>query len=431
MAAAVEQPAGPRIYNLFPLLAGPLPRWRAHLERARAMGFDWIFINPIQLSGYSESLYSIKDYYAIDSRLLDPGGGPPQDQVAEMVKCARELGLNLMIDLVINHTAFDSVLVKEHPAWYKRDRAGAMVNPGVTTGDDQKTWGDLFEIDNEGSPDRDNLWNYWRQVIADLYAQGFRGLRCDAAYKVPADLWRFLIGAAKSAHPDTLFFAETLGCPFDEALEVAHTGFDFLFNSSKWWDFTEPWCLKQYGEVAKICRSVSFPESHDTERLAEELEGDQRAVKMRYAFSALFCSGVMMPIGFEYGFRRRLDVVKTRPEDWEEPAFDLTGYIGRVNELKRSRRVFNEEGPIDRPELGNPQVVALVKQSLDRRERALILLNRDRRRAQTFNLGQVHFFATGSAQVEDISPERRLEHSSDFTTGTLEPSAVNVLYARQ
>jgi hypothetical protein len=27
---------GPRIYNLFPLMAGPLPRWRPHLERAAA-----------------------------------------------------------------------------------------------------------------------------------------------------------------------------------------------------------------------------------------------------------------------------------------------------------------------------------------------------------------------------------------------------------
>ena len=69
-----------------------------------------------------------------------------------------------------------------------------------------------------------------------------------------------------------------------------------------------------------LCRSVSFAESHDTERLASELDGDEQAVKMRYAFSALFSSGVMMPIGFEFGFRRRLDVVKTTPEDWEQPA---------------------------------------------------------------------------------------------------------------
>ena len=73
MSAARQILQGPRIYNLFPLLAGPLPRWKPHLERARRMEFDWLFINPINLSGFSGSLYSIKDYYAIDPRFIDPG----------------------------------------------------------------------------------------------------------------------------------------------------------------------------------------------------------------------------------------------------------------------------------------------------------------------------------------------------------------------
>ena len=35
MSSAAQAPSGPRIYNLFPLLAGPLPGWKTHLERAR------------------------------------------------------------------------------------------------------------------------------------------------------------------------------------------------------------------------------------------------------------------------------------------------------------------------------------------------------------------------------------------------------------
>jgi starch synthase (maltosyl-transferring) len=426
---ATDGTPGPRIYNLFPLLAGPLPRWRPHLERARAMGFDWIFLNPIHLAGYSGSLYSIKDYRAIDPRLLDPSGGPEQVQLAAMVDCAKELGLRLMTDLVINHTAFDSPLASQHPAWYKHDAAGKLVHPSVKDGNVIKAWGDLFEIDNEHSADRKNLWEYWRQLIADYAAMGFSGFRCDAAYKVPADLWRFLIGACKNVNPDSLFFAETLGCPFDEALAVARADFDFIFNSSKWWNFEEGWCLDQYRQVARICRSVSFAESHDTERLAAELDGDQEAVKMRYAFSALYSSGVMMPMGFEFGFRRRMDVVKTSPADWEEPSFDLTGFITKINEIKRSCRAFNEEGPIERLDLRNGQVVALLKRSLDGREKGLVLLSRERRRPETFDLERFQTFSSGAAKIEDISPEGQLQHSADFRVGTLEPSGVKVLYA--
>ena len=36
-----------KIYNLFPLLAGPFPHWTPHLERAAAMGFDWVFVNHL------------------------------------------------------------------------------------------------------------------------------------------------------------------------------------------------------------------------------------------------------------------------------------------------------------------------------------------------------------------------------------------------
>ena len=60
------------IYNLFPLLAGPFDQWEPHLKRAAAMGFDWVFVNPIQKLGRSGSLYSIADYFAINKALLRP-----------------------------------------------------------------------------------------------------------------------------------------------------------------------------------------------------------------------------------------------------------------------------------------------------------------------------------------------------------------------
>src|SRR5438128_1917501 len=147
MSAATSGSFGPRIYNLFPLLAGPLPRWKPHLERARSMEFDWVFVNPIQLSGSSGSLYSIKDYYAIDPRFIDPTAGPPESQLRKVISDARALGLRVMMDLVINHTAFDSPLLTAYPSWYKRGIEGKPIHPGTRDGDREVTWGDLLEID--------------------------------------------------------------------------------------------------------------------------------------------------------------------------------------------------------------------------------------------------------------------------------------------
>jgi starch synthase (maltosyl-transferring) len=47
---------------------------------------------------------------------------------------------------------------------------------------------------------------------------------------------------------------------------------------------------------------MSFPESHDTERLATELNCDRAAAKMRYAFAALFAAGVIMPSVLKLAF---------------------------------------------------------------------------------------------------------------------------------
>jgi starch synthase (maltosyl-transferring) len=367
---------GPRIYNLFPLLAGPLPRWTPHLRRARGMEFNWILVNAFHQAGYSGSLYSVKDYYAVDGRLLE-GDRPPTEQLRGMLAEAEGLGMAVMMDLVINHTAFDSPLVARHPHWFVRDADGRIVHPGATDGQERVVWRDLAQVDNAASPDREALWAYWRDLALHYAGMGFRGFRCDAAYQVPPDLWRHLIRRVKAEHPDVRFFAETLGCTPEETLDTAAAGFDFIFNSSKWWDFREPWCLEQYAETAPMVPSISFPESHDTPRLAEELKGDRAALLQRYAFAAMFSTGVMMPVGYEFGFRRRLHVVETTPADWEAPRWDATCAIAAVNRTKAACPALNEEGILRPVDLGEPRAVGLLKRTRDRRQWLLAALNLD------------------------------------------------------
>jgi starch synthase (maltosyl-transferring) len=173
---------------------------------------------------------------------------------------------------------------------------------------------------------------------------GFDGFRCDAAYKVPAKLWEQLIGAARSKRAETLFVAETLGCRLAEVRGLATAGFDFLFNSSKWWNFDEPWCLEQHQEFGAIAPSIAFPESHDTPRLMADTGGLVQVQRQRYAFAALFSAGLMMPIGFELGFTRRMNVVQTTPDDWEQTDIDLTAHIRLINRLQREMPVLSVEG---------------------------------------------------------------------------------------
>ncbi len=66
--------AGPRIYNLFPLLVGRVSAWTAELPRIAELGFDWVYLNPFHQAGGSRSLYAVADTDRLDERLRDLDG---------------------------------------------------------------------------------------------------------------------------------------------------------------------------------------------------------------------------------------------------------------------------------------------------------------------------------------------------------------------
>ena len=115
----MKQPEKMIIYNLFPLLAGKFADWERHLSRATAMGFNWVFVNPIQRPGSSGSLYSIADYYDFNPLLVDQGSKKESaEQAKDTIDTAEKMGLKMMVDLVINHCSVDSDLLRSHPEWF-------------------------------------------------------------------------------------------------------------------------------------------------------------------------------------------------------------------------------------------------------------------------------------------------------------------------
>lgn len=316
------------------------------------MGFDWVYVNPIHATGGSGSLYAVADYYRLNPALRGDDPRSDDELVRDFTRAAEDRGVRVMLDLVINHTANDSPLVDEHPGWYVRTADGAVAAPFAVDPDDPEKvteWGDLAELDFRERPERAEIVRYFEDVVRHYVALGARGFRCDAAYKVPAAVWSSVIAAARGLAPETVFAAETLGCRPAEVAGLASAGFDYLFNSSKWWDFRESWLLEQYESFRHIAPSIAFPESHDTPRLAAELAGRSDAeveaeYRFRYLFAAFFSSGVMMPMGYEFGFARKLDVVTTTPADWETPRFDLSSFVADANAMKAATPALNEEG---------------------------------------------------------------------------------------
>ncbi|MCD6044656.1 MAG: putative Alpha amylase, catalytic domain family, partial [Burkholderiales bacterium] len=214
-------------------------------------------------------------------------------------------------------------------------------------------------------------------------------------------------------------FAETLGCTPEQVLGLKDAGFDYLFNSAKWWDFRSPWLLQQYDLYRQVAPTIAFPESHDTERLAIEL-GDPppaelaRQSRMRYLFAACFSSGVMIPMGFEYGARTRLDVVASRPGDWQwesaQPRIDLTGFIGAVNRMRAACPALNREGCQRKITAPHSPAVGLLRLSggdlPSSEDAAIILVNPDPARAWGVEPGPLLGQVGGRiSDFEDVTPE--------------------------
>ena len=420
-----------RIYNLFPLLAGRFKNWIPHLQRAADLGFDCVFVNPIQYPGRSGSLYSVKDYFRLNPLFVDDSSASdPATQFKQIASEAEKLGLKLIVDLVVGHCAFDSDLVREHPEWFLR-KDGQIVYASCTDGEKKVVWKDLAQFDHKQTRDKEGLFIFARRVVEFLIGLGFKGFRCDAAYQVPHSFWKRLITETRGEHAGILFLAETLGCAPDLTVQTARAGFDYIFNSAKWWDFRSLWLLEQYALTRAETNSISFPESHDTPRLADELAGNLDGLKQRYFFSAFFSAGVMMPIGFEFGFRKKLHVVQTRPEDWEQTHVDLTAFIRQVNKAKAEHPVFQEDAPTAILPANNPNILFLWKGSLRAQQEALLIINKDIWNKQYFFTDSLYHHVQAQGPLTDISPEHPLDYLPTPYEYNLRPGQGIVLVTRK
>ncbi|MFN4088721.1 MAG: maltotransferase domain-containing protein, partial [Alphaproteobacteria bacterium] len=440
-------PAVTCVYNLFPTLAGEISRWPEHLPRIRRMAFDWIYLNPFHYPGFSGSLYAVKDFGELHPVVRGASERPADALVRDFATAAAADGVRVMMDLVLNHTSKDALLTAEHPDWYVREPDGALRSPrAVDPVDPRKTtvWGDLAEIDYSRPALRSAQVEHWARYVLRHAALGIGGFRCDAAYQVPADFWQELIGRVRSEAPDTVFAAETLGCTPDEAAALSRAGFDLLFNSAKWWDFKAPWLLDQYELYRRIAPTIAFPESHDTDRLAHELQGSspeeiEAAYKLRYLFAASFSSAVMMPMGYEFGFSKRLHVVQTRPGDWDWEArarrLDLVDFVATVNRAKAATPALRTEGLQIRVTAPHAPVVGLARfDRADSRiatDATLLVINPDPAREHGCEVGPLVAAMGGRfGSFDETTPGSAGGAFAPGDVLTLRPMEARLLHAR-
>jgi hypothetical protein len=175
----------------------------ADLPRIQSMGVDVVWFMPIHPIGMVKHKGTLGCPYSIaDYRGINPEYGTRADFV-RLIERAHALDLKVMIDVVYNHTAHDSVLVREHPEWFHQDAHGRP----VTTVPD---WSDVIDLKHPNPA----LSAYLIETLQGWAKLGVDGFRCDVASLAPQDFWVQARRDVAKVKPGVIWLAESVHAGF-------------------------------------------------------------------------------------------------------------------------------------------------------------------------------------------------------------------------
>jgi len=287
------------------------------MDYLSGLGVTCIWLMPFYPSPQLDDGYDITDFYSIDKRLGTPG------DFVEMVRTARDRGIRVIVDVVLNHTS------DQHP-WFQAARSDRH-----SPYHDFYVWADEKPPDPPGGvvfPDKeDSNWAYddesgrWyfhrfyshqpelnvanpdvRDEIAQIMGywleQGISGFRVDAvpflieteglpegAITEPHELVRDLRSYANRHRGDAMLLGE-VGLPPEELLaffgqqngDELHMCFNFSVNQAMWLSLARgdatpiAEALRTLPDIPDDCQWGNFVRSHD-ELTLQQLSDEERA----------------------------------------------------------------------------------------------------------------------------------------------------------
>jgi cyclomaltodextrinase len=251
------------IYEIYPRafsLAGNFNGVTAQLDRLKDLGVTILWLMPIHPIGQEKkkgtigSPYAVRDYYAINS---DYGS---KEDLKQLITEAHRRGLKVVIDVVANHTSWDSVMMK-WPDFYEHDATGKITYP--------HDWYDVAKLNYSNSKLREYMTEMLKYWIRDFDLDGFR---CDVAEDVPTDFWEHARAELEKIKPDIFMLAEAHKAELEvKAFEVdyswpLHSALtDVLQGRGRASDLREAW-EKEFKEWPRGALHMRFSDNHDERR---------------------------------------------------------------------------------------------------------------------------------------------------------------------
>ena len=202
------------------IVQGTLKTALSGLDRAKAEGFDIVYLPPIfpigvtNRKGRNNSLvagpFDPGSPFGIGSELgghdtVDPLLGTMDDFKAFCAH-AHELGLEVALDFALQCSP-DHPWVKQHPNWFRTKPDGTIAfaeNP-------PKKYQDIYPIDFNA--DMEGIEAEVERIMDLWIKAGVTIFRVDNPHTKPVRFWQDVIAAVTKKHPETLFLAEAFTRP--------------------------------------------------------------------------------------------------------------------------------------------------------------------------------------------------------------------------
>ncbi len=158
------------------------------LPRLQSLGVGMLWIMPVQPIGVKNRKAPLGSYYSIqDYSAINPEFGTAED-FKNLVAKSHELGLQVILDWVPNHTAWDHPWVAEHPEYYAQDEKGNIVH--------ESDWQDIALLDHTHRGTRAAMIREMKNWVTRFDIDGFR---CDhAGHEIPMYFWEEATAAVDS-----------------------------------------------------------------------------------------------------------------------------------------------------------------------------------------------------------------------------------------
>ena len=374
----------------------------ARLAYAAEMGFNVVYLPPIHPIGrtFRKGPNNVPEAEPGDSGSpwaigAAEGGhksilsdlGTLQD-FKRFVTQAKKLDLSVALDIAFQ-AAPDHPYVREHEAWFRKRPDGTIQyaeNP-------PKKYQDIYPFDFE-SEDWAAMWEELKSVFLYWIGQGVTIFRVDNPHTKAFPFWEWVIAEIKRAHPEVFFLAEAFTRP-KVMYRLAKLGFGQSYTYFPWRNGKEE--ITAYlteltqTPVREFFRPNQWPNTPDI--LTEFLQiGGKPAFAIRLLLAATLGAnyGVYGP-AFELGENRPLrhgseeylnsEKYEIRHWDLERPD-SLRPLITRINEIRNNNPALQQDWSLKFHFTDNDQLLCYSKESDDRANLLLTVVNLDPRFTQ-------------------------------------------------